>query len=130
MGRLSYNSFATFVVGVIRNQSQRDGREIREIIMMLDLKAIIEPPKTLFCAVNYLRNVFSEEIKEHIRGMSKEAMGMLNFGLGSQVRNGLGLNGKNPKLIANCQVTNAEEASELILYTLWLALRGEKSRHS
>ena len=82
----------------------------------------------MFGAVGYLRNHLPEDIKDLIRCMSKEEASMLNFFLGVHVQNALGLPKNNPKLLADCRVTNANDASELILNTLWLGLNDRKSK--
>ncbi|GEM_PF-3051255 len=92
--------------------------------MIFGIDSLHNPPETLVGAVNFLRNHLPDDIKELIGYMSKEEASMLHFFLGVHLQNALGLPKSNPKLLADCRVTNANEASELILTKLWLKLNG------
>ena len=88
---------------------------------------IFESPETQADAVAYLQNVLSNDIKRQLLWMSKDEAGMLwNSELGGQVRNELGLEDSNTKLLTDCMESNANDAVDAILYALWFSLKTER----
>lgn len=84
-------------------------------------------PKRTCEAVDYLRVVLNDEIKDQIRLMSKSEAGHLYpSALCEEIRHTLGLDGENPELMADCKATIADDAIEWILYVLWFSLKNEK----
>ena len=92
---------------------------------MFTIDEILAPPKTFSDVVAYLDTVFGDSTKNQIRRMTKEEAKQLHFCFGTQVQNALGLHGDNPELLADCRMTDADAASQWILYALWFMLKTE-----
>ena len=84
-----------------------------------------ELPTTVDAAVRILRGLVPAEEQARITSLTEDQLLSLHFGLGQWVRNYFGLWGNNPELLRATGVTDADDASGVILHKFWLALRDD-----
>src|SRR5262245_13166779 len=84
-------------------------------------------PKTMPDAVAYVIASMSQQDRDAVRGCPCEYLGEFHHGLGTWLRNHLGLWGRNSELVANLPVQHrfGDAASRLILEEVWLALQAQ-----
>jgi len=80
-------------------------------------------PRTVAEAVQWLILELNQTEKGEVAGTPEEDLIGLCFGLGSRIRNELGLQGDNPALFSSCGKANADDASLVIIRALWARLR-------
>lgn len=80
-------------------------------------------PTSVEAAVRLLQVVVPDDEQSKVAAMSRDELRALHFWLGQWVRNNLGLWGPNPTLLEATGTSNADDASEVIIYAFWQALR-------
>ncbi len=81
-------------------------------------------PTTVEAAVRLLQGLLPDAEQAAICALAEDDLIKLHHGLGQWVRNYLGLWGDNPKLLAATGEQSADDASDVIIRALWMALRG------
>jgi len=96
-----------------------------------ETKQAEEPlPKTVAAAVQHIVGKLSAEDKKRLRENKKEDLNQYHHGWGTGIRNGLGLWGKNPELLADCSLKlygkkreiHPDRASGVIIEEVWTFL--------
>lgn len=87
------------------------------------LKIITQPPETMSEALDRLMNILSSEQKLVIALMSENELAELRLSLGMAIQNAFGLLDSNSKLLAECGVTKATDATNIIITELWRTLQ-------
>ncbi len=85
-------------------------------------------PTTIAGAVDSLLAQMPEEEKERIYAMSEDELIDTTYGLGTWVRDYLGLRNGNAALLRETNAANAEEASMVIIRALWFRLSEESAQ--
>lgn len=80
-------------------------------------------PGTLDEAVTRVMNDMDEADKQLVRATKKRELILFHHGWGTGIRNEFGLWRGNTNLLADCHATNADEASMIIIETLWARLQ-------
>ena len=86
----------------------------------MNLKNIIEHPKTVDEAVDKMLVILTDDDKEQIIASTKDDLVCFHFSLGKSIRNSFGLNSGNAKLLGNrC----ADDVSMEIIEKVWMKLK-------
>ena len=80
-------------------------------------------PETIDEAVERLMMILEGEHKVSLAVMREEDLFNLHFSLGLAIRNAFGLHVPWSKLLASCDVAHPDDASGVIIQTLWRRLR-------
>ena len=80
-------------------------------------------PLTLRQAVGQLLIEMEDEYLSDIADMEEKELVSLHHSLGRQIRNNFGLWDRNKALVFDCGSDHADEASGMIIESLWAALR-------
>lgn len=91
-------------------------------------KAIGRLPQTVEEAVRLLRSLVPEDQQASIAAMPEEELMTLDFGLGTWIRNNLGLWQENQALLNATECHSADDASAVIVRAFWLALRSDRPK--
>jgi len=91
-------------------------------------KAIGRLPQTVDEAVRLLRGMVPQSEQDRIAAMPEEELMTLDFGLGTWIRNNLGLWQENQVLLNATECHSADDASAVIIHGFWLALREERPK--
>jgi len=83
-------------------------------------------PELLNLAVEEVISAMSEENKQTVKNTSKYELIQYHHGLGTSIRNGLGLWRGNDKLIVDAcgKPCHPDDASGVIIYAVWCKLNG------
>jgi len=84
-----------------------------------------KPPETVDEAVDRLLLVLSDEQKVEIVAIKEDDLIDLHFTLGLAIRNAFGLHDLGSKLLLDCSVVHPDDASGVIINTLWERLQSE-----
>jgi hypothetical protein len=87
------------------------------------LKQTFQEPETLDIAVNRLMMILEGEHKVALATMQKEELVELQISLGIAIQNAFRLRNPGSKLLASCGVVRADDASGVIIKTLWTRLK-------
>lgn len=87
------------------------------------LSAITKPPEKISEAIDRLLNVLSPEEKRYISVMDENDLINLHLSLGLSIRNAFSLHDPNSPLLIACKTVHPDDASELIIATLWKTLQ-------
>ena len=90
----------------------------------MNLKSIIEHPKTINEAVDRLLVILTDKTKEQIKGLPKDYLVLLHFSLGKHIRNAFGLNDGNTALLGH---RSADDTAMKIIEELWIRLQRRKT---
>jgi hypothetical protein len=82
-------------------------------------------PQTVREAVEVVRGWLDEENRRELAYMAEDDLILLHHGLGMGLRNGLGLWGDNPRLLADCGKVHPDDCSSIIIGALHRRLRAE-----
>lgn len=82
-------------------------------------------PTTVEAAVRLLQGMVPEGEQARIAAMAEEDLISLHFGLGTWIRNNLGLWHGNPGLLAATGSQDPDDAAEVIVHAFWQRLREE-----
>ncbi|MDD5460695.1 MAG: hypothetical protein PHG00_03520 [Methylococcales bacterium] len=82
-----------------------------------------QEPETIDIAVNRLMMILEGEHKVALATMQKEELVELQISLGTAIQNAFRLRNPGSKLLASCGVACADDASGLIIKTLWTRLK-------
>jgi hypothetical protein len=63
--------------------------------------------------------ILEDDHKAAIANMQEKDLIGLHFGLGTAIRNALGLHGSNNRLLTDCSVTHPDDATGVIIRALW-----------
>lgn len=85
-------------------------------------------PKTIEEAVKVILSTMTDTEKELIRSSTEEKLTDFHLGLGTEIRNKLGLWDYNYELLISCGELEPDEASMVIIKAVWEALHNEQSR--
>ena len=85
-------------------------------------------PKTIEEAVKVILSTMTDTEKELIRSSTEEKLTDFHLGLGTEIRNKLGLWDYNYELLISCGELEPDEASMVIIKAVWEALQNEQSR--
>ena len=87
-----------------------------------------EHPKTIEEAVKVILSTMTDTEKELIRSSTEEKLTDFHLGLGTEIRNKLGLWDYNYELLISCGELEPDEASMVIIKAVWETLQNEQSR--
>ena len=94
-------------------------------IRSMNLKNIIEHPKTINEAVNRLLVILTDIEKEQIKALTKDDLVLLhNNSFGKDIRNAFGLNDGNTALLGH---RSADDVAMKIIEELWRRLQRRKA---
>ena len=83
-------------------------------------------PATIEDAILELKLDLTNRTLIHIQQTTEDKLEMYHFGIGTTIRNLLGLaDGSNKKLIEDCGPDNADDACGFIIWKLWKELQGK-----
>jgi len=85
-------------------------------------------PKTIEEAVKVILSTMTDTEKELIRSSTEEKLTDFHLGLGTEIRNKLGLWDYNYELLISCGELEPDEASMVIIKAVWETLQNEQSR--
>ena len=85
----------------------------------MNLKNIIEHPKTVDEAVDRLLDILTDTKKLEVKAMAKDDLVLLHFSLGKDIRNAFGLNDDSTAFLSH---HNADDAAMKIIEELWKKL--------
>lgn len=85
-------------------------------------------PKTIEEAVKVILSTMTDTEKELIRSSTEEKLTDFHLGLGTEIRNKLGLWDYNYELLISCGELEPDEASMVIIKAVWEALHNEQYR--
>jgi len=81
-------------------------------------------PATIEAAVELLKSKLSMDTLEHIRRMEENTLIIFHYGIGTTVRNQLGLSdGTNTRLMQDIGAKHPDDASAVIIWHLWKKLQ-------
>ncbi len=81
-------------------------------------------PTTIEEAVELLKSKLAKDTLDHIRNMTEDVLVIFHYGIGTTIRNQLGLSdGGNAVLLQDCACERADEASAVIVWELWKDLQ-------
>ena len=90
----------------------------------MNLKNIIEHPKTVDEAVDRLLDILTDTQRQEVKAMAKDDLVMMHFTLGKDIRNAFGLNDGNKALLSN---RSADNTAMKIIEELWKRLQRRKT---
>ena len=90
----------------------------------MNLKNIIEHPKTIDKAVDRLLVILTDAEKEQIKALTEDDLVLLHYSFGESIRNAFGLNSGNTALLGQC---SADGAAIKIIEELWKRLQRRKT---
>lgn len=88
-----------------------------------------QPPETLHEAVDRLLTILDNEDKRYLAGLSEAQLVDVHLTLGMAIRNVFKLHEPKSPLLSACGTIHPDDASEIIIRSLWLALQNDSPNY-